>query len=457
MTRLQQRMQVALGQELRQNISAFQLQSLQLLTLPIQDLEAHVEECLLNNPLLEMENERTEREEGLILAAVLQEGSAYRENAGRQTALPEDLLLAGDFRSAELSLRDLLRLQTAVLGLSASREYAVKCLISALDADGYLRLDDVELCQAFSLPKESIAPALRILQSMEPRGVGARNLGECLLLQTPENHPLYELAEVVSRDFLPELAASDYRRPARALNVPEGDIRKVFGLLRSLNPYPAACLDGEERSSYIVPDILVEPEGGTWRLRLNDQVYAGVGINPYYENLNISQLDDAQLQDYFRQHMREARELLYALRRRHDTLLHLAGLLFRFQVGFLHLGPIGLKPFTMLELADLAKCHPSTVSRAAAGKYIQTPRGIYPWTYFFPHPIPTSAGRFTTDTYVRMRIGQMIEQEERRKPLSDQKLQERLQEEGICIARRTVAKYRQDCAFPPSRLRRRLE
>jgi len=460
MTEFHQEMGPVIGQELRQSISAVQQQSLRLLAMPIQDLEAYVDECLLNNPVLEMDTSSDSAEFGEIVAPVLLDADAndyYEEKEyGRgqiaelgslfqQQAAPE----AGD------SLRSLLSLQAGVMGLPSSLEAAVKCLISALDADGYLRMEGEELCDIFSLSPETLTAALCILQGMEPRGVGARDLGECLRLQTPEQHPFFPLVEIITREHLSALAADDTRGAARALGIPEKEIRRVFGFLRNLNPCPAGSLDGEESIRYIVPDVLVEASGDSWRVRLNDQIYGGISINPYYERMALSQLPDEASRDYLRQRMQEAKELLHTIRRRHETLLQLAGLLIRYQAGFLHMGPIGLKPLTMVELAEEAGCHPSTISRAAAGKYIQTPRGVFPWAYFFPQALPTRQGRFTTDAYVRMRILKMVADEDAEHPLSDQRMTDRLNEEGICIARRTVAKYRMDCAIPPRSIRRR--
>ena len=458
MTKAEQSLFSGLKQEQRQTITAAQLQSLHLLAMPIQELESYIDECLLNNPVLELDPWPEDKEAGEDVAPVVVEGDSYCLEANSEnysSADQPDPLQQVIDRSSEDSLRSLLNLQAAVMKLPAAQEQAVKCVISALDADGYLRLSLAELNEAFGINQDLLEQAIGLIQGMEPKGVAARNLGECLRLQTPESYPFIDLVEAITKDYLPQLAANDVQYTAQGLGATEKEIRQVFGFLRSLNPYPVGELDGGEGTHYIVPDVVVEAAGDSWRVHLNDQIYGGLSISSYYENLSPAQLPDDSSRNYVRQRMGEARDLLRAVKRRHETLLRLAGLLVRYQAGFLHLGPAGLKPFSMADLAAEADCHVSTVSRAAAGKYIQTPRGTYSWVYFFPQALPTKQGRYTTDAYVRMRISQLVSQEDQNKPLSDQAMTDYLQREGICISRRTVAKYRLDCAIPPRHLRRK--
>lgn len=454
MTRVEAGLSAHLQQELKQVLTPAQLQSLQLLSMPIQELEAYVDECLLSNPVLELEPAADPSAAGEAVAPVVFTAEGAPESGRSSYQGPEEFFQQIPDRNSGDSLRELLCLQASVMALPAPVEYALKCLISALDQDGYLRMDEEELSQAFSIEKDHIEAALPLLHSMEPKGVGARNLGECLRLQVPETYPFYPLLEKITLDYLPELAANDSQAVAAALQVSQREVRQVFGYLRSLEPYPAGELEQGAEIHYSVPDVVVEPIGNSWCVRLNDQVHSGLLINPYYAGL-AEHLPDGSSRDYLQQQMRDARSLLQAVRRRHETLLRLAGLLMRYQAGFLYLGPLGLKPLRMTDLAEQAECHPSTVSRAAAGKYIQTPRGVYPWSYFFPQGIPTGQGRFTTDAYVRMRIAALIHQEDPEKPFSDQAITDLLRKEDICIARRTVAKYRQDLAILPRSLRRR--
>ena len=458
MTRQGQNFFVEQRQELNQSLTATQIHSLNLLAMPIQALESYIDECLLNNPLLEMDDQIGLDSAGEPVAPVLMDDIEDNHTwVGENSTFMEEPFSLSERApdpATELPLRTLLTLQSGLMHLPATMERAVKCIISALDDDGYLRMDDEELSVAFSIPIEKVAQAVQVVQNMEPRGIAARSLGECLRLQTPEQHPYYPTVVAITQQYLPDLARNNPQSVAKALHLPVKEIQRVFGYLRNLDPYPGGTMEQNKITNYIVPDVLVKFSGRAWHVHLNDQIYKGLSINPYYASLDLSQEMDKSTQQYLRQRMNEANDLLRAVHRRHNTLLKLAVLLIRYQSGFLHVGTPGLKPLTMAALAEQAGVHPSTVTRAAAGKYIQTPRGIYTWNFFFPQALSTIHGKETTDAYVRMRIGQMIAEEDPDQPLSDQNLAEKLQQEGICIARRTVAKYRTDCSILPSNLRR---
>lgn len=456
-----QEQQIRLKQEQKQILTPAQLQALTLLALPAQELDDYINGQLLENPLLEVKEEvhaeaiepaeppkREEREDDNWhedkTAQTVYEDWGYGKHGGallREVAAePNDLIQQ-------------LLLQAAFLNMSGATERAARAIIYALDGDGYLRVSLEEMAAALNMSEDILAAALTLVQTLEPRGVAARDLRECLTLQL-QDQPEPELPLLLVESYLPELADGRLRQVAKSCGVSETEVEEAFARIRALEPRPAASLSWGGPVQYIVPDLSVQVEDKRLYIRMNDSFRTMLTINEYYASLTTDRDQDEQLKEYLHHKLAAAKTLIKNVERRHDTISAIAEIVFTRQRDFFTEGMRGMKPLTMKETAELAGIHESTVSRAVAGKYVETPRGLLPWKFFFPRALELDDGRFVSDAYAKSLIAGLISSEDKKKPLSDRELADLLNEQGLPIARRTVAKYRAMLGLPGQSQRR---
>jgi RNA polymerase sigma-54 factor len=360
------------------------------------------------------------------------------------------------------SLRDHLLMQLGATHVSRRDRALVTVLIDELNDDGMLPTSLAEM--AASLPAElavepeEIAAALKLLQSFDPVGVGARNLAECLTLQLDssayDERPaaIRRAAREIAAHHLETLAARDYLRLRRALHCDEDVLREAQALIRQLNPRPGAAFS-VEAPSYVVPDIVVRRARGIWVATLNGDVLPKLRINDMYaqilkRNRSSGSALSGQLQ--------EARWLVKNVQQRFDTILRVSQAIVDRQQAFFSEGPVAMRPLVLREIADTLGLHESTVSRVTTQKYMLTPLGVFELKYFFGSHVATDSGGAASSTAIRAMIRELVSEEDSRKPLSDSRIAELLGERGFVVARRTVAKYREALRIPPVALRRSL-
>jgi len=370
--------------------------------------------------------------------------------------------------SGEDSLRDHLLSQIHLSNLSPRDSAVAMTLVESLDASGYLveSLEDIlELLQADwpDLGFEEVEAVLHLIQTLDPAGVGTRSLAECLALQLKQiPEPADEDARA-TRDvalslcesgLIEEIGRREYDRAQRALKVTEAQLTDALSLIQSLNPRPGAAI-GSVAADYITPDVLVSLKNGKWQVDLNPEIAPKLRVNQTYARMinRGSRGDDAT---YIRSHLQEARWFIKSLRSRNETLLNVARAIVERQHEFLEKGDIGMKPLVLREIADALSLHESTVSRVTTQKYMLTPRGIYEFKYFFSSHVGTSDGGECSATAIRAMIKSLIAEENPRKPLSDAKIADSLCKQGIDVARRTIAKYREAMGIASSTDRKRL-
>ena len=440
--------QLELHQEQKQILTPAQLQSLTLLTMPVQELSSFIYEQLLENPLLELGEriqESSHNEEAVFYAnddyyVHVPSGGVYDHG--------EQGYFHPETPAEQNQLMQSLYLQTAALTLDRKTDKAVKTLIHALDSNGYLTTPLTELSVSLDIDESVLEQALVYLQNMEPPGVGARDLRECLLLQIPKEHPEQELLCAVIAEHLDAMASGQSKSAAKALFVSKERMEQVFEHIRGLNPYPAAHLGiSGQPVNYIIPDLYLEEHNNGFTLIQNDKFFR-LRVDEYYLGLRNSAEATPEELNYLRQKHADAKMLINNVRRRHDTIAKIGEIVFSEQVGFFREGAKGLTPLYIKEVAEKASLHESTVSRAVAGKYVQTPRGVFPWKYFFPGLVARKNGIPTTDIFIKSILQEMICLEDKAKPLSDQSMTDMLNVNmDVCIARRTVTKYRQEMGF----------
>ena len=338
------------------------------------------------------------------------------------------------------------------------------CIIDSLDENGYLHNDLKDILEAAQniLPNEDIeldeiVAVLHLIQQFEPSGVAARNLQECLkiqLKQLPEDTAHRENALLIVNEHLDLLAAQDQQGLLKRTKFSESQLRAAVGLIQTLNPYPGGKI-GQDENSYIIPDVVVSKQKNRWRVELNPDTAPKLRINTSYASL-IRRADSSADNTYLKNHLQEARWFLKSLQSRHETLLKVATCIVEHQRAFLEQGPEAMKALVLRDIAEEVELHESTVSRVTSQKYMLTPRGLFELKYFFSSHVGTSSGGECSSTAIRAMIKKLVSQEDPRKPLSDNKIADLLQEQGIEVARRTIAKYRESLNIPSSSDRKRL-
>ena len=338
------------------------------------------------------------------------------------------------------------------------------CIIDSLDENGYLHNDLEDILEAAQniLPNEDIeldevVAVLHLIQQFEPSGVAARNLQECLkiqLKQLPDDTAHRENALLIVEEYLDLLAAQDQQGLLKRTKFSDSQLRAAVGLIQTLNPYPGGKI-GQDDNSYIIPDVVVSKQKNRWRVELNPDTAPKLRINTSYASL-IRRADSSADNTYLKNHLQEARWFLKSLQSRHETLLKVATCIVEHQRAFLEQGPEAMKALVLRDIAEEVELHESTVSRVTSQKYMLTPRGLFELKYFFSSHVGTSSGGECSSTAIRAMIKKLVSQEDPRKPLSDNKIADLLQEQGIEVARRTIAKYRESLNIPSSSDRKRL-
>lgn len=372
----------------------------------------------------------------------------------------------GDFeaqRSAEPGLLDHLRWQLNCAPLSERDQAIAEAIVDGIDADGYLQqtLEDIQqaVSRSFGDPirLDEVEVMLRFVQSLDPLGVAARSLSECLQLQLvaqPPDTPWRNEAIRLVRDWLPQLGARDYNQLMRRLKLGREQLQAVVSLIQSLNPRPGSHLSPSD-VEYVVADVFVRKQRGRWVVEINPETVPSLRINRQYASM-VRRADNSSTNNSLRTHLQEARWFIKSLQSRSETLLRVATAIVERQREFLEQGEEFMKPLVLHDIAETLGLHESTISRVTTRKYLHTPRGIFELKYFFSSHVATAEGGEASSTAIRAHIRKLIAAEDGRKPLSDSQLVGCLEEQGYKVARRTVAKYREAMHIPPSNERKQL-
>jgi len=486
---MKQALQLRVGQQL--SMTPQVQQAIRLLQLSTLELQQEIQEALESNLMLESAEEaeqqeerpREEREE----TTVSHDGDNERDLDIEKNTLPDELpvdsawedvydsalpsLGSGgrkdeegiDFlamNSAVETLHDHLLWQLNLTPFGETDRAIAETIIDAINEDGYLTQTPEEILEALGAPELDLAEITAVLhriQRFDPPGVAARDLGECLWLQLqqlPEDTPWRLQAMELTGKYFELLARQDQGQMKRRLKVDDEDLAAITQLLRRLNPRPGSAVSGIV-PEYVAPDVFVYRKGGSWRVELNPETTPRLRINPDYAAL-IRRADASQDNQCLKSHLQEARWFIKSLASRNETLLRVASKIVEFQRPFFEYGAEAMKPLVLRDVADALELHESTVSRVTTQKYMHTPRGTYEFKYFFSSHVGTTGGGECSATAIRALIKKLVAGENPEKPLSDQKLAEILTEQGINVARRTVAKYRESMAIAPSNERKRL-
>jgi RNA polymerase sigma-54 factor len=362
------------------------------------------------------------------------------------------------------TLNDHLLWQLNLTPFSDRDRFIAESIIDSIDVDGYLRSDIEDIHQGLfneededPVELDEVAAVLKRVQHFDPAGVAAKDLQECLLLQLrqldPETKWLPQAKLVVSH-YINLLGSRDYAQLIRRSRLKEDDLIDVLKLIQSLNPRPGEAIIQNE-PEYVVPDVIVKKEKGRWKVELNPEIAPKIRVNSGYAGF-IKRADNSADNNFMKDQLQEAKWFIKSLQSRNETLLKVASKIVAHQQGFLDYGEEAMKPLILHDIAQAVDMHESTISRVTTQKYMHTPRGIFELKYFFSSHVGTASGGECSSTAIRAIIKKLIAAENPKKPLSDSKIAEVLKDQGINVARRTIAKYREAMSIPPSNERKRL-
>ena len=431
----QQTLKLSMTQELSQAIALLQYSA--------EELTSFLEDMALENPLLQIENENVKPMNPLI----------DRNRRKYQRAEKDWIEQIADNR---FSLEEHFISQIKSTHLSAEQLKVLRHLIQNLDENGYLFGDLNEMARNLLVEQDLVEECLAIIQTLEPAGIGARDLQECLLLQMYYKNPDNELAQTILSDYFVPFAEKKWKQIAKEMRISLKEIQDVFDDIQKLNPKPGANLC-KETTTYIIPDAIVEQTAGGLTIQMVDDSLPRISFNEqYYQKFKNM---DGQVSRFMQDKLQDFRWIQKSIEQRKETLSKVITKVVEKQPAFFHKGPAVLIPMTMKEVANELDIHESTVSRAVREKYLQTPMGTFALRTFFTNTIQTiSEDKTISSVRVKNEITKLIDQENKQRPLSDQEIVEKLEiGKGIVVSRRTIAKYRDQLGIPSSSKRKRFE
>ncbi|WP_372767279.1 RNA polymerase factor sigma-54 [Pseudoalteromonas sp.] len=497
---MKQSLQLRLGQQL--TMTPQLQQAIRLLQLSTLDLQQEIQEALDANPLLEEdidfsddnqnnENAETSKDDSssqdeydtpVSQSEIESSDALNNENLSDDLAMDvswDDYISAAPVSvsnapapendtvyqgSTSESLQDYLMWQLRLTPFSDTDEMIATTIVEAVDDSGYLTQSAEEILEAVQksddqeqIELDEVEAVLKRIQLFDPVGIAARSLQECLLIQLNQydkNTPWLSETKSVISNHMELLGLRDYRTIMKKAKLKEPELKEVLTLIHSLNPKPAESIIHEE-PEYVVPDVSVKKIKGRWRVELNNDSMPKIRVNEQYASLTRSMKSGSDSQ-FIRNHLQEAKWFIKSLESRNDTLLKVANCIVEQQQAFFEYGDEAMKPMVLNDVAEMVEMHESTISRVTTQKYMHTPRGIYELKYFFSSHVSTENGGECSSTAIRALIKKLVAAENPAKPLSDSKITDLLAEQGIKVARRTIAKYRESLSIPPSNQRKSL-
>ena len=473
-------------------------QSIRLLQLSTLELHQELEQILSDNPLLERLDDALDNSVRLLADGALssspsaqaepvensapsaapaegeagdpQDSPAGDEHAGgdadwsfddvaRTGKTPDDEDSRPQLEAHDVTLREHLQEQTRLTVRSLRDRALIELIVDAIDDHGYLEepLEEIHarLPEELEIELDELTIALKLLQSFDPAGVGARSASECLALQVRRLPKVAfvtrRLALTIVEDYLALFAQRDFNKIKKALGCDDEDLREAQAVIRQCHPHPGAVF-ASGRSDYVVPDVIVKASKDGWQVLLNHDVMPRLRVNAMYANALKQTKGDGSLGSQ----LQEAKWLIKNMRQRFDTILRVAQAIVERQRNFFSHGAVAMRPLVLREIADTLGLHESTISRVTTQKYMLTPHGMFELKYFFGSHVATETGGEASSTAIRALIKQLIGAEDPKNPLSDSKIADMLAEQGMVVARRTVAKYREVLKIPPVNLRKSL-
>lgn len=497
-------LQIRIGQSL--TMTPQLQQAIKLLQLSTLDLQQEIQENLESNPLLERdesstsndENEMDQLEEAFSASAVQENQPKEQDGSEDSTPIrdeistteniekndiPEELSIdttweesysAGTSNTGAIAasddyiyqgettdtIQDHLSWQMELTPFTETDKTIATAIIEAIDDAGYLTVSSQDILESIGdneVELDEIEAVLKRINMFDPIGVGARTVAECLLIQLNQfepSTPWLKESKLIISEHIDLLGNRDYRQLMRKVHLKEPQLREAMRLIQSLNPRPGDSMIKSDEQ-YVIPDVSVEKKHGRWVVELNPDTAPKLNINQQYAGMikGMKSTDDSQ---FMRANLQEAKWFIKSLESRNDTLLKVSNCIVQQQQGFFDHGAEAMRPMVLNDIAEMVEMHESTISRVTTQKFMHTPRGIFELKYFFSSHVSTENGGECSSTAIRALIKKLVAAEKPSKPLSDSKMTELLADQGITVARRTIAKYRESLSIPPSNQRKSL-
>ncbi|MCI9593955.1 MAG: RNA polymerase factor sigma-54 [Lachnospiraceae bacterium] len=454
-------MELTTMQQQRQILSQQMIQSAGILQMTVQELYTYLQEVALENPVMEIHMPSASGENPDFTSCLHQRsieeyrGLSASDESNRylyqQQEQDGEYPMDWRFRknNQPLSLADALWEQLVSIPFRPKDEKTLKYMLASLDSWGYLREPLEQIGQKFSQEPQRMEQLLSVLQALDPPGVGARTISECLLLQLKRQMDCPAQLEVIVTDCLDLLAKNQIPTIAKKVGISVKEASRLCQIIRSLNPKPGAAYSNEDIPRYIQPDVFIRQKNGEVSIQLNEALEPQISINQYYHQLSKT-TDEEEVQKYLLDKLHQLEWIRTCIAQRNETLCSTVSAILNRQKDFFQDGPAALKPLRLCDIAEELGIHESTVSRAVRNKYLQCSQGIYPLSYFFSTSLTSqkaeesAEGEKISAKAAKAALKKLIGEEDKKKPLSDRQLAEKLEETGISISRRTVAKYREE-------------
>lgn len=439
-------MQITITQSQKPALTQQMQHSLSILEMSAAQLDAFLQEQAMENPFIEYEGNR--------LSSSAPASGSTRGSASALLDADSYLNLTNE-RHRAVTLKEHVLNQLSGMRLSAGQRAIISYLVENLDERGYLDLSAEDIMHQFHIESVTVRGALRLLHSLDPAGLGARSLSECLFLQLRRLPNRSLVAEQIVRSHLPDLAQGNYRKIASSLNVSEDDVLQARKLIRSLNPKPGNGFAPSEDIAYSPPDLLVQPdETGSLTISINPEICMDFHLNRDYISAIRSHEITPEVETYIREKILAADWIKSGIQRREKTLLICGRAILERQIGFFSRKDSSPQPYTMRELAEALSLNPSTITRALKDKSLRCPGGTYALSYFFVRTSTMENNESISAASIKRKITALIESEDRNAPFSDQELVDKLKLSCISLSRRAVANYRNDMFIPCSYARK---
>lgn len=444
-----------------QVLSQKMIQSMEILQMSCQELNEYIKEVALENPVVDIEEgyEVTDKASDLVkklewLDSIDERHRIYyRQEYGEDS---EDKRLMDYSENIGEELSEYLLHQLLTVELTDLEYDVIQYMVYSLDSKGYIEEELSDIARRFDTTIAFVEKQLKLLQSLDPAGVCARNLGECLLLQLNREHEKDSIACTIVSEYLEFLGKNQLHVIAKKMKLPLEDIIKACEHIKELNPKPGSGFDTRGYLKYITPDVTVVRLSNYYEILLNEYTYPKIGINHFYKQV-LEKETSKETQSYIVDKIRQAEWIQNCIGQRNSTLMRVSKTIVDYQNAFFEFGTGHLKPLRLQDVARMLEIHESTVSRAIRDKYLQCSWGIFPMKYFFSKSISAErSGVKITTEQVKNTLIAVIEEEDKKKPLSDRSITERLVERGVKISRRTVAKYREELGIKDASGRKRF-
>ncbi len=457
---LQQTQKLIMTPELKQAIEILQYNSM--------ELNEFVQEELLNNPVLEdhsikEENDSMEKKteaekdnnDEIDWKKIVSEGENFKSKTRINNYEEKEELSYDNYLTSETTLVEHLMFQLQFTLLDGAKKQIAKYIVQNIDSNGYLYITNAEITKKYKVSNEEIETIIELIQTFDPIGVCSRSLKECLLIQLKHKKIHDEVIINIIENYLEKLAENKITYIAKKLDVPAKTIQEAADFIKTLEPKPGRAFSSIKDVRYIVPDVVVEKIDDEYIIVVKDSTAPRLTISHFYRNILMNSDTNNKTSSYINKKLNAALKIIKSIEQRRNTIYKVVKAILEYQKDFFEKGTVYLKPLTLKEIADDVGVHESTVSRTVNEKYMQCPRGIFELKYFFQSGVSSTFGEGVSSESIKSIIKDIIDNEDHKKPLSDQAISDELNKSGINISRRTVAKYRDELDIPSSSKRKR--